>query len=111
MPPSAGENGGSTGGAAVRATAGESPSPRIVFHHWYFVTRPKDESTAPGSGWFTLSSQKLTDTRRYYLYGFTGNRRKLLRFYGGKAPQFEDVKSTIEELIRNGLAGPEQPGR
>ncbi len=87
----------------VHEAAGTAPSPKILFHHWYFITRPKDESNAPGRVWYTLSSQTLSSAPRYYLYGHTGNRHKVLAMYGRKKPTYEQVKAKITSLMAEAL--------
>lgn len=91
---------------SVYRSKGQPASDKALFHHWYFVTRPGDVSPTPGLVWFTLSSQTLVSSPRYYLYGFTGNSRKVLRIYGHEKPKLDDVKAYLEDFLQNALKLP-----
>jgi hypothetical protein len=87
----------------VYATKGLPPDPQTPFHKWFFITQVKREGAATGAVWYTLGCQVLTQSPRYYLYGFAGNHQKLLRLYGRTLPAYDQVRASVQKLIRDAL--------
>ncbi len=84
--------------AVYRASRSGPPEAKMPFHHWYFVPTLRG-ATSPSSVCYSLASHKLTKARRYYLYGHTAGRRKLLMMYGPTMPAFETVEAKVRELM------------
>jgi tetratricopeptide (TPR) repeat protein len=90
----------------VYEAQGQAPDARVLFHRWYFVTRPDDGSNAPGQVWYTLSEQQLADAPRYYLYGHSAGLKKALALYGQRRPSYEEVRERVKELVLGALSNP-----
>ncbi|MHC4789284.1 MAG: hypothetical protein ACYS8K_08815, partial [Planctomycetota bacterium] len=96
--------------APYRVTAysaeGKAPSDKMLYHRWFFVTRPKAAAAARARVWYSLASQTLKDKPRFYLYGHMGHGRTLLMMYGEQEPAYEAVKAKVKEMMLAALSGP-----
>jgi len=89
--------------AVYQASQSGPPDADMPFHHWYFVPTLRS-ATSPSSVCYSLVSHKLTKARRYYLYGHTAGRRKLLMIYGTTMPTLEILEAKVRELMTTALA-------